>query len=301
MATAAPAIPQIAIGETVKIPAVGYGVGTAWFKAEGEKAEALQKSISDALDAGFRHLDCAECYQNDANTGKAVLAWLDKNGMKREDLHITDKVLSVDEGIEKICKKSLEVTGLQYFDLYLVHGPYMLDGTPFKKSLKEIWSEMEALYDSGLVKAIGVSNWRVSDLEEVWESARIKPVVNQCEIHPYLQQPKLIKWCEEHQIVMAAYSPLSSLTQDSLKGGPVDEVVAKVADRTGKSPTQVLLKMAYQLGYIVITTSSKPARMAECLSMFDFDLTAEEISAIQAAGASAPQIRFYWKMMPIDP
>jgi len=296
-----PAVPMLPLTKDLGIPAIGYGVGTAWFKAAGtEREAALQASVVAALDAGFRHLDEAEMYQNEGATGKAVGEWLARTGTPREQLFITSKVFNVDDpGVEAVCRRSLEAMGLTYFDLYLVHAPFMTDGTPFKKSLQDIWREAEGLVDAGLAKAIGVSNWRISDLEQVCEGARVKPVCNQLEAHPYLQQPKLLSWCQAHGILVTAYSPLGSIVQEKLRGGPVDAVVAKVAERSGKTPGQVLLRWNLQTGRGVLTTTSKPERLLEFLSIFDFELTAEEVAEISAAG-SARQQRVFWKTMPAD-
>mmetsp|Transcript_4109 Transcript_4109/g.10169 ORF Transcript_4109/g.10169 Transcript_4109/m.10169 type:complete len:312 (+) Transcript_4109:85-1020(+) len=296
MATQDPpvAVPTLPLGREV-VPAIGYGVGTAWFKAEGTERETfLRDGVVAALDAGFRHLDEAEMYANEGASGKAIGDWLSRTGTPRSDLFITSKVISVDDpGVEGVCRRSLERMGLTYFDLYLVHAPFQTDGKPFAKSLAEVWKEMESLVDAGLVKAIGVSNWRICDLEEIYEGARIKPVCNQVEAHPYLQQNKLLQWCGARGILIASYSPLGSLVKDVLKEGPIDAVVNGIAERLGRSPGQVLLRWNLQTGRCVITTSSKPERMAECLGIFAFELSPADVAEISAAGAERPR-RAFW-------
>lgn len=277
------------------IPAVGFGVGTAWFRVAGtDKEPLLKQSVLDALEAGFRHIDDAEMYGNEEVTGKAISEWLARAGTPRGDLFVTSKAFSMDDpGPEAVCRRSLERMGLQYFDLYLLHAPFQRDGTPFKRSLPDLWRETEGLVEKGLAKVVGVSNWRVRDLEEVYAGAKIKPACNQIEAHPNLQQPKLLQWCKEHDIVVTAYSPLASLTREQLRGGPLEAAVQVAAKRAGKTPAQVLLRWNLQTGLVPITTSSKPERMAEYLQIFDFELTDQEVADISAAG-SLKQARQFW-------
>eukprot|EP00929_Paragymnodinium_shiwhaense_P042413 TRINITY_DN21958_c1_g2_i1.p1 TRINITY_DN21958_c1_g2~~TRINITY_DN21958_c1_g2_i1.p1 ORF type:complete len:419 (-),score=87.53 TRINITY_DN21958_c1_g2_i1:39-1295(-) len=288
----------------LRMPSMAYGAGTMWFQPSEEQKAELKKSVKDALKAGYRHLDNAEVYQNDAIVGEAVREWLAETGHSRSDLFITNKPISCDApGVVDVCKRSLEATGLEYYDLYLVHIPFNpATGEPFEKSLPEIWKDMESLVDQGLVKAIGVSNWRVQDLEKIYDAARIKPVCNQVEAHPYLQQPKLTAWCQERNILVQSYGPLVPLKPADADnkdlagcaGGPVDEVVAKAAARVGKTPAQVLLRWALDTGRAAVTTTSKPDRMKDSLQIFDFQLSQEEVSAISEAGASRPK-RIFWQ------
>lgn len=248
------------------MPALGYGIGTAWFKAAGDKASSLRESIEVALDRGFRHIDEAEMYENDSITGEALRAWMKRTGTPRQGVFVTHKVMSVDDpGVVATCKKSLANMGLDYFDLYLIHAPFQRSGEPFKTSLKEAWAGMESLVDAGLVRCIGVSNWRVCDLEEIYEAARIKPVCNQVEAHPYLQQPSLLRYCQARGICVSAYGCQLPLTRDVLQGGPADAAVEEVAKSHGVTAGQVLLRWSHQTGRVPITTTSKPERMAEYL------------------------------------
>ena len=162
------------------MPSLGYGVGTAWYKSAGSAREAaLRAGVAAALDAGYIHIDEAEMYQNEHATGDAIDGWLQRTGTSREDLFITSKIMSVDEGVQDVCRRSLKAMGLEYFDLYLVHAPFQRSGEPFRTSLPEVWRQMESLVDEGLVRSIGVSNWRVSDLKQIYSGARIPPACNQ--------------------------------------------------------------------------------------------------------------------------
>ena len=161
----------------------------------------------------------------------------------------------------EVCKKQLEQSGLQYFDLYLVHAPCQKSGEAFSKSLPQIWNEMEELVAQGLVRQIGVSNWRIQDLEEIWEAAKMKPVCNQVEGHPYLLQEKLIKYCQERKILLTYYGPQLPLTK--LKGGPLDTVLQELKERYHATEGQILLRWVYQQGVVPITTTSKIERMKD--------------------------------------
>ena len=186
------------------IPELGFGVGTAFFKSSGQpdREALLTRSVHAALDAGFRHIDEAEMYENEATTGEALRAWLARNpGTPRSSLFVTSKVMTVEAGIENVCRRSLAAMKLEYFDLYLVHAPWKKSGAPFEMPLAQVWKQMEALVDAGLVHLIGVSNWRIADLQQIVDDARILPACNQIEAHPYLQQPALMRYCREHSIV----------------------------------------------------------------------------------------------------
>jgi len=257
-----------------------------------------------ALDAGFRHIDEAEMYQNEDTTGKAINEWMQKTSTRREDLWVTHKVMSVDSpGIQATCEKSLEKMGLCYFDLYLIHAPFQRNGNPFKTSLRDAWTQMEGLVDAGKVRAIGVSNWRIQDLQEIYDSARIKPVCNQVEANPYLQQPNLFSYCKARDIMITAYGPQLPVTRDAFKGGAVDAVVDKAAKRLNVTVGQVYLRWCFQTGRVPITTTSKPERMEEYKNTFSFELSADEVSAISTAGQEQ-QRRCFWTQclqFPEDP
>lgn len=289
-----PEIPRVQLNTGHTVPAIGFGVGTAWFRSAGDeqKESSLARAVAESLSSGFRHLDEAEMYANEAITGDALASWLDENEhVSREELFITSKVISVDQGIESVCRHSLQALRCGYFDLYLIHAPFQRSGEPFGASLDDAWKQMEALVAAGLVRTIGVSNWRVSDLEQVIPTATITPAVNQVEYHPYLQQPTLYQFCQDHNILVQAYAPLASLTK--FPDGPIDAAVAAAAAAHQVTPAQVLLRWQIDTGRVPITTTSKPERMAEYLQIFNFSLSAPEVEAISNAGTQAPR-RVYW-------
>lgn len=286
-------IPRVVLAPNRTIPSLGFGVGTAWFKSPQERRPALKAAVHAALDAGFMHLDEAEMYANEECTGDALREWLAAHPTPRETLHVTSKVMDVDSdgGIEAVCRRSLQALGCGHFDLYLVHAPFNRDGSPFRTPLHGVWAQMESLVDKGLAAAIGVSNWRICDLQAVFDGARIKPCCNQIEAHPYLQQSGLFEYCAQRNIALAAYAPLAPLTK--MHGGPVDAVVDSAAAAHKASPAQVLLRWSLQMGMLAITTTSKPERLEEYKGIWGFELSAEQMAAISEAGRANPR-RLYW-------
>mmetsp|Transcript_117498 Transcript_117498/g.327268 ORF Transcript_117498/g.327268 Transcript_117498/m.327268 type:complete len:395 (-) Transcript_117498:170-1354(-) len=239
---------QLPLGKSgLMLPAIGFGVGTEWFKSQASgRVEELSRSITAALDAGFTHLDEAEVYENEAVTGRVLQEWLARTGKARASLFVTGKVMDCDKGIEQVCRASLKALGCEYFDLFLMHGPFHYKLGPYKRPLSELWQDVEALANMGLAKSIGVSNFRVSDLEQIWGNAKIKPCCNQIERNPYLQQPELLQWCQEHDVLVTAYNPLCPITK--LPGGPVDGPINEIAAKHGCTPTQMLLRWSLQTG-----------------------------------------------------
>lgn len=293
-------VPTMELVPGLKMPLLGYGVGTAWFKgARGE--ELTIASIHSALDHGLLHVDEAEMYRNEAVTGKALKAWFQKTGRPRSDIFITGKVLgSIDglpdwqESLEASCRNSIELLGIEHFDLFLIHAPFhqgKSHNPPFKRSLPDVWKEMETLVAKGLAKAIGVSNWRIRDIEAIYGTAVIKPCINQIENHPHLRQPALIDYCESKGIAIASYGGLKPLTsKDLAQKRLMTEVVPRIAAANGKSLAQVLQRWNHQSGpvgrKVVITTTQQAARIQEYLEVFDasWQLSDAEMAEINAAG-----------------
>jgi len=303
---------MIELAPGVMIPALGYGIGTAFFAGKRGEEKTIT-SVKMALRTGILHIDEAEMYKNDAVTGKALREWFEETGNRRCELFVTGKVLgSVDglegwaESIEASCRGSLERLGIDYFDLYLIHAPFQrLSATeccPFKRSLPDVWAEMEALVGLGLARAIGVSNWRVSDLECVYD-ATIKPCMNQVEHHPHLQQKHLMDYCEARGIAVASYSGLKPLTDKELGTKRLmTEVVPRIAATHGKSVMQILQRWNLQSPprgrKVVITTTEQSARLQESVAVFDgsWELSVEEMAEIDAAG-NEHHFRAYWSTL----
>ncbi|KAI0852319.1 Aldo/keto reductase [Daldinia vernicosa] len=263
----------------VKIPAIGFGT----FANEGAKGETY-KAVTAALEVGYRHLDCAWFYKNEAEVGEALRDFLAKNkSVKREDIFICTKVwqhLHEPDEVKWSLENSLQNFGLDYVDLFLVHWPiaaerdqnYMpkigADGKyVIKKELTEnpepTWRAMEELYEAKKTRAIGVSNWTIPGLKKLLQIAKVKPAVNQIEIHPFLPNEELVQFCKENDIVPAAYSPLGSQDQVPNTGEKVrtNKTLIEVAEHSGHTLAQVLLAWGIRRGYVVLPKSSTPSRI----------------------------------------
>lgn len=264
----------------LQIPGVGFGT----FANEGSKGESY-KAAKAALETGYRHLDCAWFYKNEDEVGQAVRDFLKENpSVKREDIIICTKVwnhLHEPEEVEWSFQNSLDNLGLDYIDLYLVHWPIAAeqDGNHqpkigsdgkyvIKKDLTEnaepTWRAMEGIAQSGRARAIGVSNWTIPGLKKLLSYAKVKPTVNQIEIHPFLPNEELVKFCLENEILPTAYSPLGSQDQVPNTGEKVrtNKTLNEVADRSGNDLAQVLLAWGLRRGYAVLPKSSTPSRIA---------------------------------------
>ena len=250
----------------------------------------------DALEAGFRHFDCAERYGNELEVGKALQAGLAEGRIAREDIFVTTKLWNSNhrpERVEPALEASLDRLGLKYLDLYLIHTPFAFqpgdEQDPRDQNgnvlydrgvtLLDTWRAMESLVDRGRCRAIGLSDITLNGLLPIYESARIKPAVVQVEAHPYLPETELLRFCEEKGIVFLAFAPLGH----GMRPGPLeDSVVSAIAARVGKTPAQVLLAWAVQRGTALLTTPRTAARARE-----NFDISRlpedalDEINRIQ--------------------
>ena len=271
------------------IPALGFGTLIS------DPALTI-KATGDALEAGFRHFDCAERYRNEREVGEALGAALVAGGIARKDLFITTKLWNTNhrpERVEPAFQASLDRLGLDYLDLYLSHTPFAFqpgdDQDPRDQNgnilydrgvtLLETWRAMESLVDQGKCRAIGLSDITLDGLLPIFDSARIKPAVVQVEAHPYLPETELLEFCKQRDVVFLAFAPLGH----GLRPGPLDDpVISAIAARTGKTAAQVLLAWAVQRGTALLTTPKTAARARE-----NFDISAipdealEEINRIQ--------------------
>ncbi|RYC59065.1 hypothetical protein CHU98_g7154 [Xylaria longipes] len=281
----------------VKIPALGFGT----FANEGAKGETY-KAVKCALEVGYRHLDCAWFYHNENEVGDGIRDFLKENpSVKREDLFICTKVwnhLHEPEEVKWSFENSLRNFGLDYIDMFIVHWPIAAesndDHTPkigadgkyvIKKDLTEnpepTWRAMEELLASGKTRSIGVSNWTIAGLKKLLSFAKVKPQVNQVEVHPFLPNGKLIEFCQAHDIVVEAYSPLGSQDQIPTTGEKVrtNKTLNEVADRSGHTLAQVLLAWGLRRGYVVLPKSSTPSRIESNAQIPE--LSDEDFGAVQ--------------------
>ncbi len=237
----------------------------------------------DAVEAGFRHFDCAERYRNEREVGEALQTELAAGRIAREDIFITTKLWNTNhrpERVEPAFEASLERLGLDYLDLYLIHTPFAFQpGDEFDPrdqdgrvvydkgvTLLDTWKAMEELVDRGRCRAIGLSDITLHGLLPVYESARIKPAVVQVESHPYLPETELLEFCNHNGVVLLAFAPLGHGMKPGLLGDPV---ISAIAARVGKTPAQVLLAWAVQRGTAVLTTPKTATRARE-----NFDISA---------------------------
>ena len=252
------------------MPALGFGTLIP-------DAAVTITATRDALEAGFRHFDCAERYRNEREVGEALQAGLAAGGISREDLFVTTKLWNSNhrpERVEPAFEASLDRLRLNYLDLYLIHTPFAFqpgdeqdprdqngsvlydDGV----TLFDTWKAMESLVDHGRCRAIGLSDITLDGLLPLYELARIKPAVVQVESHPYLPETELLEFCKEKGIVLLAFAPLGHGTRP----GPLeDPVITAIAARVGKTPAQVLLAWAVQRGTALLTTPKSAARARE--------------------------------------
>ncbi|WP_158629895.1 aldo/keto reductase [Cohnella sp. AR92] len=254
----------VALNNGIRMPRLGIGV------FQVEEGQDLVNALKAAVRHGYRSIDTAAIYQNEASVGQAIREALAESGLKREDLFITSKVWNSDLGYEATLaayEASLERLGLDYLDLYLIHWPV-------KGKYKEAWRALETLYKNGRVRAIGVSNFQTHHLEDLLRDAEVKPAVNQVELHPRLTQLELRAFGEEHGIQIEAWSPL-------MQGQLLDQPLLKeIAEKYGKSVAQVIIRWDLQHGIVTIPKSIREQRILENASVFDFELTPEEMKAI---------------------
>ncbi|MGG4094098.1 aldo/keto reductase [Paenibacillus lautus] len=247
------------LNDGVKMPWLGLGV---WKTKEGE--EVIQ-SVKSAIAAGYRSIDTAAIYGNEEGVGQAIR----ESGVSRDELFITTKVWNDDQGYEKTLQAfetSRKKLGLDIVDLYLVHWPG-------KDKYLDTWKALIHLQKEGLVRSIGVSNFQIRHLQHIIEETGVVPVVDQVELHPLLSQRELLGYARENNIVLEAWSPL-------MQGNLDQPVLAQIAEKYGKTTAQVILRWDIQNDVIVIPKSIKEHRIRENAGIFDFELSAEDMAAI---------------------
>ncbi|EUJ21445.1 aldo/keto reductase [Listeria aquatica] len=249
----------VELANGVKMPRLGFGV---WKVDDKEVIDPVKW----ALQAGYRAIDTAKAYGNEAGVGQAIK----ESGIKREDLFITSKLWNADQGYDatiEAFEASLKRLGTDYLDLYLIHWPVA-------QKFKDTWRAFEQLYQDGKIRAIGVCNFQEHHLKELIADADIVPMVNQIELHPHLTQEPLRKFCRDHKIVVEAWSPLGNGQMLS------DPELKKIADKYGKSVAQVIIKWDLQNGIVTIPKSVHKERILENADVFDFKLSEEDMLAI---------------------
>lgn len=254
-------IPDIKLNNGLKMPMLGFGT-------YGLSGEVCQKSVVEAISAGYRLIDTAKVYGNEVEVGKAIK----QSGIDRKRLFVTSKLWVDDAGYEN-AKKGFEETlrklQLDYLDLYLIHRP--------RGDVKGSWKAMEELYKVGKIKAIGISNFDPAQLADLLSYAQIKPVINQIETHTYFQQANDYKVLKQHNVQMQAWAPFA----EGRNGLFTNEVLTQIAKKHGKTTAQVSLRWHYQRGIVAIPRSSQKEHITENLNIFDFKLDDVDMKAIE--------------------
>lgn len=244
----------------VEIPVLGLGV----FQARA--GEETRRAVRWALEAGYRHVDTARFYDNEADVGAAIR----ESGVPRDEVFVTTKLWNTDHGYDSTLRAaagSLARLGLDHVDLYLVHWPVV--------GLRlDTWRAMERLLGEGKARAIGVSNYMIRHLEELLGAAKVAPAVNQIELSPFLYPQDLVRYCEGKGIVIEAYSPL---TRGRRLGHPA---IVAAAKKHGRTPAQILIRWAIEHGFVVLPKSSRKERIEENARVFDFSLGPEEMRVL---------------------
>jgi 2,5-diketo-D-gluconate reductase A len=259
-----PTVPTITLNNGVEIPQLGFGVYQV-------KPEETAQAVQAALEIGYRHIDTAEMYGNEKGVGEGIR----NSGVPREEVFVTSKLnngFHAHDDALKAFDQSLADLGFDHLDLFLVHWP--LPGIDV--DYVETWKAMEEIYHSGRAKAVGVSNFNAHHLRKLFSETQVRPAVNQIEVHPYLAQDELRAFDADHEIATEAWSPIA-------QGKVLDDpTIVRVAERTGRTPAQVTLRWHVQRGDIVFPKSVTRSRIEENFSLFDFELTEDDMREITA-------------------
>ncbi|XP_063224317.1 aldo-keto reductase family 1 member A1-like [Bacillus rossius redtenbacheri] len=308
------AVPSEEFHNGHKMPVIGLGTFMA-------SSEVVGAAVDSALEAGYRHIDTAYVYRNEAAIGQALNKWLDSGRLKREELFVVTKLPGTGnraESVEGYLKKSLEALQLSYVDLYLIHSAVGKigkdDAPPSEQTLDmntdhiSLWKAMEAQVDAGRARSIGLSNFNARQIKRIVRAARIPPANLQVELHVYFQQRELVAFCKALDVTVCAYAPLGSpgfqerhtirdRDREAALSPLTDPVVVEVARRHGRTPAQVLLRHVLQRGVVAIPKSTNPGRIRENFQVFDFELDDEDVEKLDALDRGSKARMFGGKML----
>jgi diketogulonate reductase-like aldo/keto reductase len=253
-------IPDLKLTNGHTIPQIALGL---W---KNKDATEFNTAFDAAIKAGYRHFDSAQAYDNEQFLGEA---W-QRSGLKREELFLTTKIAVSHFGYSRAKQsfdESLEKLQTDYVDLLLLHFPVTL-------LRRRAWQALEEIQAAGQAKTIGVSNYTIRHLEEMKDYAKVLPAVNQVELHVFLQQPELVKYCQDHEILIEAYSPLAHAKAND------DPVITKIAKKHGKSYAQIMLRWLIEQDFVILPKSVTPSRIKENIDIFDFKLDKGDLAAL---------------------
>ncbi|BES96974.1 unnamed protein product [Nesidiocoris tenuis] len=279
----------IVLNNGEKMPALGLGTS-------GGYENEVKQAVRDALDLGYRHIDTAHFYKNEKEIGEAVNEKIKEGVVKREDVFLVSKLWNSFHGenmVQPALKRTLADLGVDYVDLYLIHWPFaykdgwdleprdskgqlILSDSDFTKT----WKAMEECVKLGLAKSIGLSNFNRKQIQRILDIAEIKPVTNQVECHPYLAIKEHVAFCQAKGIVVTAYRPIAGQSKLNDISPINDPLIQRLAEKHGKSPAQIMLRLQLQRGIVVIPKSTNKQRMKSNMEIFDFQLSADEVEAL---------------------
>lgn len=271
-------IPTKKLNNGINIPTLGLGT---WKAKEGNEVE---KAVLWALQSGYRLIDTAKIYGNEEGVGEAIA----QSGIPRKQIFVTTKLWNVDQGYKEALlaiDESLARLGMDYVDLYLIHWPFT-NRTSGENKRAETWKAMEEIYKAGKAKAIGVSNYTIEHLEEIQTYAAVTPAVNQVEFHPFLYQKELMGYCQNNNIALEAYCPLSQGHRLQ------NEQILQIAQGHKKTSAQVMLRWSIQHGNIVIPKSIHKERIEKNLQIFDFELSGKEMGILDGLNVNYRIVNF---------
>jgi aldehyde reductase len=292
-------LPAIVLNNGQNIPAIGLGTFDA-------RAEAATEAVKAAIDVGYRHIDSAWVYENELEVGAGINEKLLDGTVGREDLFVTSKLWNSKHrqgSVESALQNTLRNLNLTYVDLYLMHTPMAItgfddDGGPIYEDVDyvETWKALEHCVDAGLTKNIGLSNFNTLQLQRVWEVARIKPVVNQIECHPYFTQKSMVQYCAEKNIVVVGYSPLGAPNRPwAQPEEPIllqEPKVIEIADKYQKTPAQILIRYHIDNGIVPIPKSTNKDHIVENFQALNFKIAQEHLDALDKLNCNLKYLLF---------
>ncbi|XP_075988451.1 aldo-keto reductase AKR2E4-like [Anticarsia gemmatalis] len=306
-------VPKLNMLDGGQMPAIALGTYLG-FDQNGvvrSKSKELRDAVLAAVDAGYRHIDTAAIYETESEIGEALKMKFNEGVVKRDDMFITTKLWNTahkKEQVEPAIRSALNKTGLDYFDLYLMHWPIALneDNSYANVDIMETWRALEDVQRLGLTKSIGLSNFNKEQLQRVLSEGSIKPVALQIEVHPQIIQSDLISFCKSEGIIVMGYSPFGSLVMRyglQFPGPKMDDpLLVGLGQKYGKTPAQIVLRWAVDRGVVPIPKTIKPSRLTENISIFDFKLTPDEIEKINQYNSNTRYtIPSFWQEHPNYP